>query len=862
MRMRGTPASVSSSLRLRLDDAARNVLLVCLIAGIALTISVPNYILCFDNPYGMFGSNVDDDSHRVTSIVAGGGATGLRVGDIVQKNPYHEWILGYMPIGTVVDVPVIRDGKPLVVRVTNRRSAELDRSFGPVWAATIQVTASLLLVLLGASLALLRPTRLTWPFFLYAAGLGGKTEIGPAFWSFLPAFPATVVLWLYFLSWKVATIAFVVFALRLTAVFPPRLQLLIERAVIGAAIPFFAIDATWTALYFARPAYDAGFLFVIASSILAVIWTLGIAIFSWAIVRKIRTGNGISILASTVFAASGIVFLCYQLTNGLVNFPASISDAIAGHASVLYFPLSIAGAYIIVRRRTLDVRLAITRAGAFAALGYLIIAAGVCLNWAFAKQLAQYAFLIPLEIMVAVWLGYWLSGLRDISGTLALATSEASFAGLRGDRVHEREIFAKALGRAEYSRKPSLIAEVRARAAFSAWLAGEDDECERNLAALEVAIGSAPSRGLGFLVAAARDRLPPGDPSPSDLAEWISRGALIASARAGNTASALLYARQAALAADRAGQPFLQLLAAVATSEVAPFGVEAAQARAVESAADLRVPAIENAVRALVAGGDPGILAPFVGRFRKSPVPEAPPLAISFLSAEVRLRGAVPELRDSERALLFALAHRPGPISTDALVDSLWPERDGDAARNAFRVCLHRLRRGLGETEFIKRSNAGYALSAETAVDLHTLPNPPRPLDRPLEANDRLAYRSAYERLNAHRGARETAGAWFERYALELRDRLDSIGRLLAKDALRRGDADEALAFVEALLAEDRTDQEACEMLIAAHLLAGDRITARREFEAYRKVHGTAQRPVGGPTIEALLNDFARSYSL
>jgi DNA-binding SARP family transcriptional activator len=219
-------------------------------------------------------------------------------------------------------------------------------------------------------------------------------------------------------------------------------------------------------------------------------------------------------------------------------------------------------------------------------------------------------------------------------------------------------------------------------------------------------------------------------------------------------------------------------------------------------------------------------------------------------------------LRDSERTLLFALAHRPGPISTDALVDSLWPDRDGDAARNAFRVCLHRLRRGLGETEFIKRTNAGYALSAETVVDLHALPNPPRSFDRPLKADDRVAYRSAYERLNAGRQARETAGVWFERYALELRDRLDRIGRLLAKDALQRGDGDDALIFAEGLLAEDQTDKEAREMQIAAHLVAGDRPTARREYEAYRKVHGTAQRLAGDPAIEALLNDFARTSSM
>jgi DNA-binding SARP family transcriptional activator len=858
--MGGTLASVSSLLRFRRDAAARNVFLVCLIAAVALAISTPNYILCLNNPYGDFGFSTDDNS-RVTTVVAGSGATGLKVGDIVRKDPY-EGTPGFVLIGTVVDLPVIRDGKQLRVQVTSTRSPEFDSQFGPVWANTIKVTTNVLLVLLGASLALLRPSRLTWPFFLYAAGVGVKSDFGIAFWSFLPVAPAAVIESAFLVLWKVGTVAFAIFALRITAVFPPRAQVVIERTLIGAGIVMCALAVPQAVLFVAWPAFVTSLVWKIGGNFVTTIWALAIAIFGCAIVQKIRTGNGLSVVASAVFAAVGSVFFGHMLAGKGLIAPPTVSDALLGHASALYFPLSIAGAYIIIRQRTLDVRLAITRAGTFAALGYLIIACGVLLNWAFAKQLAQYALLIPLEIMLAVWLGYWLSGLRDIAGTLGLATAEAALAGLRGDRVHEREILAKALGRAELARKASLIAEVRARAAFSAWLAGEDDEYERNLAALEAVIGAAPSRGLGYFVAAARDRLPPGDPSPSDLAEWISRGALIASAHAGSPASALLYARQAAQAADRGSQPFLQLLAAVATSEVAPFGVEAAQARALELASELHEPRIENAVGTLVSRGEPGVLAPFVGRFRRSPAPDAPPLAISFVSAEVRLRGAVPELRDSERALLFAMAQRPGPISTDALVDNLWPERDGDAARNAFRVCLHRLRRGLGETEFIKRTNAGYALCPEAVVDLHALPNPSRSFDRPLEAADRCAYRSAYERLSANRQARETAGVWFERYALQLHDRLVSIGRLLAKDALRRGDAAEALTFVEALLAEDQGDKEAREMQIAALLMGGDRSTARREYEAYRKVHGTAQRFAAGPAVEALLNDFARTSSM
>jgi hypothetical protein len=156
--MRGAPASVSSLLRFRLDAAARNALFVCLTAAVALAmaISIPNYILCFADHYGEFGFSTDDN-HRVTAVVAGGGSTGLKLGDVVQNGPRQRGY-GLVLIGTVVALPVIRDGKPRNVRVTNSRSAEFDSQFGPMWANTIKITTNVLLVLLGASLALLRPS--------------------------------------------------------------------------------------------------------------------------------------------------------------------------------------------------------------------------------------------------------------------------------------------------------------------------------------------------------------------------------------------------------------------------------------------------------------------------------------------------------------------------------------------------------------------------------------------------------------------------------------------------------------------------------------------------------------------------------
>ena len=99
--------------------------------------------------------------------------------------------------------------------------------------------------------------------------------------------------------------------------------------------------------------------------------------------------------------------------------------------------------------------------------------------------------------------------------------------------------------------------------------------------------------------------------------------------------------------------------------------------------------------------------------------------------------------------LLQALAvHGPAPVPVAQLVDDLWPELDGDAARKAFDAALHRLRRLLGEHGSALRLEAG-AVHLDTArlgCDLWTLR---RLLEWPADA------------LQARRGL----AAWAQRHA-------------------------------------------------------------------------------------------------
>jgi LuxR family transcriptional regulator, maltose regulon positive regulatory protein len=66
--------------------------------------------------------------------------------------------------------------------------------------------------------------------------------------------------------------------------------------------------------------------------------------------------------------------------------------------------------------------------------------------------------------------------------------------------------------------------------------------------------------------------------------------------------------------------------------------------------------------------------------------------------------------------LLQALAvHGPAPVPVARLIDDLWPELDGDAARKAFEAALHRLRKLLGDHGRALRLEAG-ALQVDTGL--------------------------------------------------------------------------------------------------------------------------------------------------
>lgn len=356
----------------------------------------------------------------------------------------------------------------------------------------------------------------------------------------------------------------------------------------------------------------------------------------------------------------------------------------------------------------------------------------------------------------------------------------------------------------------ALLALAEAEAAFGAWLAGDEAALLQHAFALEAAVERDGVAGLAFFAATLHGRSR--DPGPADHPFWIACGRLVAG-----------DAERAREAAAHARSPLLQLLAALALAERDVTKRAALRAEASAIAAALDAP--EHLVEA------------FLRRLRAAAETTAPAgIAVEIVTGRVVRDRAALELPEREHALLTALAIRPEPIARERLTDLLWPDLNEAAARNAFHVCLHRLKARLGDERAVARSRDGYRLGDGVRVDLREIERGVaalRGVERPDDAQ--LArLRTLHEALRGSRPARIEAWDWFEPTDRRLRELRCEVAHALASAALAAGRTAEALALAHETIAYDPCDEPAREVAIRAYLANGDRAAALRHFRQYR----------------------------
>ncbi len=416
-----------------------------------------------------------------------------------------------------------------------------------------------------------------------------------------------------------------------------------------------------------------------------------------------------------------------------------------------------------------------------------------------------------------------------------LVTLGGDVARVRGDRATERERIERAIEIGRKTGFSNFIAFYETEATFGAWLAGDEADFTQHAYALEHEVLREGVRGFAFFCACARGRI--AEPQAADQAKWVACGYLIAAANARDEATALRYADSAREAAASGRAPFYQVLAALAVAELNPARRRALRTEAAAIAHRIDSPELGRAVESVIHGEGGGFLDAFVRRYRADGGASRAGVVVELVTGSVIRDGVPMALAEREHALLTAVAMRAEALSRERLTDILWPDLSDAAARNAFHVCLHRLKARLGD-DVVVRTRDGYRLRGDVHVDLWEIDRALAALrsDGVSDERSRLALRELYDRLRASRPTKFADWEWFEPVERHLREARCEVAQALAKRALDDGRAQDALALCHEMIAYDPCDEPAREIAIRAYLANGDRAAALRHYRQYRDV--------------------------
>ncbi|GAA3157836.1 AfsR/SARP family transcriptional regulator [Nonomuraea salmonea] len=219
---------------------------------------------------------------------------------------------------------------------------------------------------------------------------------------------------------------------------------------------------------------------------------------------------------------------------------------------------------------------------------------------------------------------------------------------------------------------------------------------------------------------------------------------------------------------------------------------------------------------------------------------------------------AVPVASRRQEQLLALLVCRAGrAVTTETLIDELWPERAGPATGKNLQVLVHRLRRTLGDPGRVVLDRSGYRLRAQVQevdawhfTDLAEHGQSALRRHDAAGAADLLGRALALWRGPAFSGLTEV-GALADAAALLERQRRQALtARMDAEMALGRHA--EIVPEAAALLAEDPLDEPVAARLMTALHHSGQR---KEALEVYRRTRAVLVRELGvepGPQLRGL----------
>ena len=205
-------------------------------------------------------------------------------------------------------------------------------------------------------------------------------------------------------------------------------------------------------------------------------------------------------------------------------------------------------------------------------------------------------------------------------------------------------------------------------------------------------------------------------------------------------------------------------------------------------------------------------------------------------------------------ALLVHLADARGPVGREALAGLLWPDADGEAARARLRRTLHRVRSALGiEAIVADRTSVRFAAELDLRVDAHAFEAAGDDGDFDAAAQH---YRGDFMEGFALDGcAAFEEWAFFRREAL--RSRLAQVLERLFEDKSAQDDHRAAAVAATRLVGLNPLCERAHQHVIRAHLQAGDRASAERQYEICVRLLADELGVGPDPETDAILRDAA-----
>mgnify|MGYP002778890131 CR=1 FL=1 len=254
--------------------------------------------------------------------------------------------------------------------------------------------------------------------------------------------------------------------------------------------------------------------------------------------------------------------------------------------------------------------------------------------------------------------------------------------------------------------------------------------------------------------------------------------------------------------------------------------------------------------------------------------PPLPLLEVRLLGAFELSRGGVLQgdkvwSRDSALELFqFLLGYRGQCLARARILAELWPEKDPQDAERDFKVALNALNDALEPerparqlARYLRRQGSSYGLAPDAPIALDAEAFEAEALAAARVAEPEAAtllYRRALERYRGDYLPERLGRDW----SAPQRERLQSLfltsATRLAQILAARGEASEVLHWCARVLELDPLWEEACRLLMRAHLGAGNRPGAVR---AYRSFAGALEAALGLEPMPATTRLYAAALA-